>query len=37
MARLKELPGVKQVTRVGAEDKRRRGITGRKLIDTRHA
>jgi P4 family phage/plasmid primase-like protien len=37
MARLKELPGVKQVTRVGSDGQRRRGITGRKLIDTRHA
>jgi putative DNA primase/helicase len=35
--RLKELPGVKQVTRVAADGVRRRGLLGRKLIpiDTR--
>jgi putative DNA primase/helicase len=37
IGRLKELPGVRQVTRVGSDGKRRRGITGRKLIDTQHA
>ncbi len=40
VGRLKSLPGVKQVTRVGPDGVRRRGIVGRKLkvpeIDTRH-
>jgi putative DNA primase/helicase len=36
VGRLKGLPGVKQVTRVGAGGVRQRGITGRSLIDTRH-
>jgi len=30
--RLKELPGVKQLTRVAKDGVRRRGLTGRKLI-----
>jgi putative DNA primase/helicase len=37
IGRIKELPGSKQATRVGADGVRRRGISGRKLIDTRHA
>jgi len=37
--RLKDLPGVKQSTRVGTDGARRRGLIGRKLrdTDTRHA
>jgi len=38
IGRLKELPGVKRVTRVGADGARHRGLTGRALtrIDTQH-
>jgi len=41
MGRLKTLPGAKQVTRVGKDGARRRGLVGRKIkdrseIDTRH-
>ena len=39
MSRLKSLPGITQVTRVGPDRTRHRGIVGRKLrdpIDTRH-
>jgi phage/plasmid-associated DNA primase len=38
MGRLKDLPGVTRVTRVGADRVRHRGLLGRKLIDpdTRH-
>jgi len=32
--RLKELPGVKQLTRVASDGVRRRGLAGRKLIPT---
>lgn len=32
--RLKELPGVKRATRIGADGARHRGLKGRKLIDT---
>ena len=34
MSRLKDLPGVTRVTRVGADKIRHRGLVGRKLIDT---
>ena len=34
MGRLKDLPGVTRVTRVGADKIRHRGLVGRKLIDT---
>jgi putative DNA primase/helicase len=33
LRRLKELPGVKQLTRVAADGVRRRGLLGRKLVD----
>ena len=38
IGRLKGLPGVKQVTRVGPDRVRHRGLVGRKLVDadTRH-
>jgi phage/plasmid-associated DNA primase len=36
--RLRELPGIKQATRIGTDGVRRRGLIGRKLTenDTRH-